>query len=205
MKERKEKKRKHVIMEKAVHWLSPPVVPSISVVWSTSSAIISLADFLICPCSSCCRRICRISRSRHILCALHLSWWLTISRRKLELPSANDVRMSGISLAHRRQYKQNIMFFSPSNCNHLNCVNQLGRKRPPLRDIFAALDKVAVTGLGLGDRMTHRWRFCVSKLSDKYVDMLILCWSFSVIWSWGAVDADDTNDPMVDSRDWFIR
>lgn len=69
----------------------------------------------------------------HNRCALHLSWWLTISRRKLQLPSANDVRMSGMLPLHLRQYLQNIMLCCSSYCSHMYASNQPGRKRPPLR------------------------------------------------------------------------
>lgn len=82
--------------------------------------------------------------SRHIRCALHRSWWLRISRRKFELPSTKDVRMSGISLHHFRQYVQYMTPDSASNCSQSNISNQFGRKRPPLRGVVVAWANVVV-------------------------------------------------------------
>uniref|UniRef100_A0A182UNJ3 Uncharacterized protein n=1 Tax=Anopheles merus TaxID=30066 RepID=A0A182UNJ3_ANOME len=72
------------------------------------------------------RRTSDASRSVQSRCALHLSWWFTISSRKFELPSTNDVRMSGMSPHQRRQYMQYIQS---------NWSSQFSRKRPPLREL----------------------------------------------------------------------
>lgn len=84
------------------------------------------------------------SRSRHILCALHLSWWFTISNRKLEFPSTKDVLISGISPLHFRQWVQNMMLLISSYWSQLNCSSQFGRNLP----VF--LEEV-VGGVGLFD------------------------------------------------------
>lgn len=101
------------------------------------------------------------SRSLHILCALHLSWWLTISRRKFELPSTKDVRISGISLHHFRQYVQNIMLFCSSNCSQLNWSSQLGLNLPPLR-LVTVVPPWAGRCWGLEERVTVSWRSVLS-------------------------------------------
>ena len=77
------------------------------------------------------------SLSRHILCALHLSWWLTISNRKLEFPSTKDVLISGISPLHFRQWMQNMILLISSNCSQLNCSSQFGLNLPVFLEVVA--------------------------------------------------------------------
>lgn len=111
--------------------LAPPKQPP--VVSVLSSSVVCFCNFSRCWWSSSCRCCDCISRSLHILCALHLSWWFTISKRKLEFPSTKEVRMSGISFDQRLQYVQYMKLLSSSCLSHANWSNQFGRKRPPFR------------------------------------------------------------------------
>lgn len=170
----------------------------------------------------------RYSLATHNLCALHLSWWFTISNRKLLLPSANDVLISGISLLHFRQNLQYIMFRRSSYCNHTYESSQFGLKREPLRPtgfcwldvaIFEAPEGDCITehslppisgGTGSGARgykLGSDWRLVEDDISDASSPGLVGASRYwrNIEWRCGGAVTKGVNERHSISCCWGVR
>lgn len=148
-------------------WFGAPLANSLAVLIGNPKALRSAVG-LIAP-----TPVASVSFWRHSLCALHLSWWFRISRRKFELPSTKDVRISGISLHHFRQNVQNMTPVTASYFNQSNSSSQFGRNRPPLRWVEDELGGGVIINMFIGDDVPGAcgsWSTCIASALVSKLD-----------------------------------